>query len=99
MDTILQNMKSFTFETVSSSIKKQEQLEVKLTFVANQEAIRAQLYIIVAHQGSLVNKQDEMDAQLNSEIARQNDMGSNIKVIKKLPEETMWFRIYNFLLF
>lgn len=54
VDTIVQNMKSFSSESVASSSQKLDHLEEKLSFVAaKQEEIDVQLKTVVARQDEM----------------------------------------------
>lgn len=75
-------MKVFTSKSIASSSQKTEHLEAKLANgVVSQEVIGAQLQVIVGNQDSIVNKQEDMDAQLKSVVVRQSDVRSDIKAI------------------
>lgn len=54
--------------------------------VGAQEIIGAHLQTIIANQDSIINKQKDMDAQLNFVVVRLNDMGSNIKAILEIQK-------------
>lgn len=59
-DTVLLNLKFFSFEPVTSSRQKHGHLEEKLAFV--------------------VVKQEDMDVQFKTIIARQDEMGSDLRL-------------------
>lgn len=69
--SVIQNLRDATSKSITSSSKRQELLEAKLTSVA-------------ATQQVMVIKQSEMDERIKSINARQDIMGTDLKVVLDL---------------
>lgn len=69
VDSVLQNLKYFTFETVASTSQRYEQLEEKLVAVADkQHKMDTQLLFMVAKQNAI-----------------ESDIKAILKILKKIP--------------
>lgn len=79
MDIVMQNLKSFSSESVASSSQKLDHLEQKLTFITT--------------------KQEVMDVQLKTIVARQDATNSDLKAILELLKQKHYtlrnFRIFS----